>query len=246
VEKKSLMVVGHRGLPALYPENTLISFEKAIEAGVDAIEFDVYATRDGRLVVTHDEMVDRCSNGHGQVHDFTFEEIRKLDFGSWKSPEFAGTRIPTLDEVLDAIFSRRPGMYLLIELKENDPRCAEKVLETIRRRNMVGNCLVLSFLPAMLELARKREPELCIQGFPHVYLRPPVSYSYGLIDKTCLWFGDLSREKIDMFRKRNIAIDVYPVDDAAALDKVLASDVDSFTTNAAHTILPLLRKRGLR
>ena len=74
-------VVGHRGMPSRYPENTLPSFKAAIEAGVDAIEFDVHPTCDGRLVVTHDDTLERCSNGSGPVHDRTLAELRKLDFG---------------------------------------------------------------------------------------------------------------------------------------------------------------------
>ena len=102
---KKFQVIGHRGIAASYPENTLISFEKAVEAGVDAIEFDVHTTRDGQLVITHDHTVERCSNGTGEVSSYTLNLLKALDFGKWKGPEFAGTRIPTLEETLDLIFS---------------------------------------------------------------------------------------------------------------------------------------------
>lgn len=113
-------VVGHRGMRSRYPENTIPSFLAAIDAGVDALEFDVYPTSDRRLVITHDPNIDRCSNGSGPVVEHSFEELRALDFGSWKGPEFAGTRIPTLEETLDAITGRSSTLEILIELKADD------------------------------------------------------------------------------------------------------------------------------
>jgi len=243
---KNFQVIGHRGIAASYPENTLISFEKAVEAGVDAIEFDVHTTRDGQLVITHDHTVERCSNGTGQVHDFTFEEIRKLDFGAWKGPEFAGARIPTLDETLDAIFAKRPDMYLLIELKEDDESCARQVLETMRKREILDHALVLSFHPAMLKLLHRLEPKIVLQGFPDRYVKNPPPDSYSYFNKTCIWTSEVSAEEIQFFHRRNIAVDLYPVDNAATLEKVMPLDIDSITTNAADVIMPLLRQKGFR
>lgn len=132
--KKNVTVIGHRGIAAAYPENTLISFEKAVEAGVDAIEFDVHMTRDEQLVVTHDPTVNRCSNGTGDVNSYTLNQLKALDFGKWKSPEFAGTRIPTLDETLDAIHAKRPELFLLVELKDDREACTRMVLDVLRRQ----------------------------------------------------------------------------------------------------------------
>lgn len=243
---KNFSVIGHRGIAAAYPENTLISFEKAIEAGVDAIEFDVHMTLDGELVVTHDATVNRCSNGVGEVSSYTLNRIKALDFGKWKSPEFTGTRIPTLDETLDLIFSRRPGMYLLIELKDDREECTRKVIDVLRRRGMTGNCLVLSFHGRQLRLARELEPGLTLQGFPHRYLKVACPDLYDFVNKVCIWNHEAAAAEVAEFHARGIAVDVYPVDDEEQLDKVAGIDIDSFTTNAAHTILPVLRERGLR
>ena len=90
---RSFQVVAHRGCRSLYPENTLEGFRKAISLGVDAVEFDVHPTRDGKLVITHDDTLERCSNGTGMVHDHTLAELKALDFGSWKGHLTAGFRI---------------------------------------------------------------------------------------------------------------------------------------------------------
>lgn len=159
--KKNVTVIGHRGIAAAYPENTLISFEKAVEAGVDAIEFDVHMTRDEQLVVTHDPTVNRCSNGTGDVNSYTLNQLKALDFGKWKSPEFAGTRIPTLDETLDAIHAKRPELFLLVELKDDREACTRMVLDVLRRRNLARQQprAVVPLAPAQAAArARTRHP----------------------------------------------------------------------------------------
>lgn len=93
----------HRGAMETHPENTIPAFRAAVEAGAHMIEFDVWLTKDHRMVVIHDSSVDRTTNGTGKVPDLTFSEIRALDAGSWKDPGFAGLQIPTPEEVLKEI-----------------------------------------------------------------------------------------------------------------------------------------------
>src|SRR5215212_9974873 len=101
-----MIVVGHRGAAALEPENTLRGFRRGIELGCDYLECDVHLTRDGRLAVIHDDMVDRTTNGHGPVAGFSLEELRRLEAGQSEC-------IPTLVEVLD---TTRGHVRLLVEL----------------------------------------------------------------------------------------------------------------------------------
>ena len=244
--KKNVTVIGHRGVASARPENTLPSFELAIESGVDAIEFDVHLTRDKELVVTHDPTVNRCSNGTGEVCSYTLNQLKALDFGKWKGPEFAGVRIPTLDETLDAIYAGRPDMYLLIELKDDVELCTRMVLDLLRKRELIGRCFVLSFHSRQLKLLHELEPELTLQGFPHRYLKVPCPDLYEFVDKVCIWNHEATAREIAEFHDRGIEVDIYPVDDEVQLEKVIDLDADSITTNAAHTMIPLLRERGLR
>ena len=92
--------VAHRGASAYAPENTIAAYDKAVKMKADYIEIDVQRSKDGELVLIHDTTVDRTTDGSGKVGDFTFEELRSLDAGSWKGEQFAGEQIPTFDEIL--------------------------------------------------------------------------------------------------------------------------------------------------
>ncbi len=96
-------ICAHRGAMDTYPENTVPAFREAVRLGVQMIELDVRMTEDGYLVILHDETVDRTTDGQGPVAGKTLEEVRQLDAGSWKSPEFRGVRIPTLQEAFAVI-----------------------------------------------------------------------------------------------------------------------------------------------
>ncbi|MCQ2011001.1 MAG: glycerophosphodiester phosphodiesterase [Sporolactobacillus sp.] len=108
-------VYAHRGSKCNCPENTLDSFEEAMRVGSDGIELDVHLTKDQQVVVMHDEKIDRTTNGKGQIKSYTLEELKQFDAGSWFSPKFKGTRVPTLIQVLE-LLADYPGV-LNIEFK---------------------------------------------------------------------------------------------------------------------------------
>ena len=107
-------IVAHRGASGYAPENTIAAFDLAVKMKADYIEIDVQRTKDGKLILIHDTTVDRTTDGTGKVGDFTYEEIRRLDAGSWMSEEFRGEKVPTFEEVLKR-YKGRTG--ILIELK---------------------------------------------------------------------------------------------------------------------------------
>lgn len=96
-------ICAHRGENGVFPENTVAGFREAVRLGVAMVELDVRLTKDNRMIIMHDETVDRTTDGKGKVSDFTFDEIRKLDAGIKKGEQFAGTKIPTFEEVLDCL-----------------------------------------------------------------------------------------------------------------------------------------------
>lgn len=109
-------ISGHRGNSLHAPENTLPALQAVLDAGGDAAEIDIVLTADGHIVVMHDLMVDRTTNGTGAVADMTLAEVRALDAGGWFGADFAGTQVPTLAEALD--FARTHDMILEVEVKE--------------------------------------------------------------------------------------------------------------------------------
>lgn len=134
-EEYDIETVAHRGAAGYTPENTMAAFDKAVEMDSDYIELDVQMSKDGELVVIHDITVDRTTDGSGRVGDLTYEELRKLDAGSWYGEEFKGEHLPTLDEVLDAY---EDETKFLIELKSPSlyPGIEEKVNDALEKRDL--------------------------------------------------------------------------------------------------------------
>ena len=126
-------IFAHRGSKGTHPENTLASFKEAVRVGSDGIELDVHLTKDGQLVVIHDETVDRTTNGTGEIRTLTLAEIKELDAGSWFHNKYAGEKIPTLEEVL----------LLLTELGFNGQLNIELKTDVIQYKGLVEKCLAL-------------------------------------------------------------------------------------------------------
>lgn len=142
-----ILVIAHRGSSAVAPENTLAALLQAMLDGADACEIDIQITADGFIVVCHDLTVDRTTDGTGHIKDMTFEQIRALDAGyrfttdGGKTFPFRGKgiKIPTLDEVLEAL----PEMRFFIEVKSEDGRMPARLLETIHRHKAWQRVVVL-------------------------------------------------------------------------------------------------------
>jgi len=145
----------HRGDCKVAPENTLPAILSAVKKGAPMIEFDVQKTKDGHLVIMHDGTVDRTTNGKGKVSDLSFAEIRALDAGSWFAEEYAGTQVPTLEEVLDAI---PPGILCNVHLK-NGPGLAADAARLIRDKGRLADCFLACREEQILE-AREAVPEI--------------------------------------------------------------------------------------
>ncbi len=124
-------IIAHRGSRGTHPENTLEAFQEALKVASDGIELDVHLTKDGEVVVIHDETVDRTTSGKGYVKEMTLEQLKKLDAGSWFDPKYSNARIPTLQEVLDLLADNHFTGVLNVELKTDVfqyPAIEEKVL----------------------------------------------------------------------------------------------------------------------
>ncbi len=110
-QPRLVVAIAHKGEHLHHPENTLPAFQEAIRLGADFIEVDVRTTADGKLVLSHDGTVNRCTNGKGEIAKMNFDEIRALDAGIKFGPQFAGTKVPTFDEVLD-LARGKSGIYV--------------------------------------------------------------------------------------------------------------------------------------
>lgn len=150
-------VIGHRGACHYAPENTLASLRKAKQLGATWVELDAMLTADDTVIVMHDEKVTRTTNGYGLVSAMTYAEIAQLDAGSWFSAEFAGERVPTLEEFL--VCAAQLGMGINVEIKPclgKDRQTAYRVIEILERhqKNFNNKILVSSFSLESLAIAR--------------------------------------------------------------------------------------------
>ena len=158
------LIMGHRGYQAQYPENTMVSFLAAVAAGAQFVELDVTLTRDQKVVVMHDDTVDRTTDGSGQVADYEYAALGQLDAGSWFDPCFAGERVPSLEEVLEQV---APRAYINIEIKAHQSTDSasigwieRRVVDMAKARHVHKRVLVSSFDPEVLKRIKQLDPAM--------------------------------------------------------------------------------------
>lgn len=155
-------VFAHRGASAQAPENTLAAFQLALEQNADGIELDVHLSADGEVVVIHNSRIDHTTNGKGAVRKLSFQNLRKFDAGSWFSPDFAGERIPSLNEVLNLV---KDKLITNIELKSSGfpgDQLPKKVSEVLKHHGLEKKIVFTSFSPWALFKIKKLLPEVSI------------------------------------------------------------------------------------
>ena len=157
---EKILNLAHRGARKQAPENTLPAFRLAAELGADGIELDAQLSKDGTAVIIHDFTLDKTTDGHGLVRDFSLAELKALDAGSHFSPEFAGTPIPTLEEVFAAL---GPVLLINVELKSNalrDNGLEAEVIRLIENFNLQDRVILSSFNPFALNRAYRLNPRI--------------------------------------------------------------------------------------
>jgi glycerophosphoryl diester phosphodiesterase len=156
------LIIAHRGYSLVAPENTLPAYQKAIEVGVDMIEADVNLTKDGVLVMIHDYFLDRTIDATGNVSDYTFEEIRRMDAGVKFHPEFSGTRIPTAEETIQ--LAKEAGILMCFEIKGGDPRRAttisQKLMQLFDSHEAYEWAFISSYFPEASAAAKQIAPQV--------------------------------------------------------------------------------------
>lgn len=145
-------LIAHRGGPKYAPENTLVAFEHAIAQGVEWLEFDVQMSRDGVLVIIHDETVDRTTNGTGAVRDLTFAQIRALDAGK-------GEKVPTFQEVVELAKANRVKLLPETKAAHLYPGLEEKMLHVLDEAGYLDQTIIQSFEAASLDTLHRLNPQ---------------------------------------------------------------------------------------
>ncbi len=226
------MAVAHRGASADVPENTVAAFQEAIGLGAPAVEFDLRLSADGSLVVLHDETVNRTTNGHGPVAALSLHDLQQLDAGSWKHPRFAGLRIPTLDEALQAI---APAAQPVIELKVTiDP---DALLDVLDRHTLRDTALTISFMPAWIATLKQRHPNAPI-GLLADQWRPNLIRTCQQLRSTVLILALdlLNLQRVEEAVDAGLEVWCYTPDDVATIAACAAMGVTGIITDRPDLI----------
>ena len=234
-------IIGHRGGAAGYPENTFASFKKAVEIGADGVEFDVHLTKDKKLVVIHDERVDRTTNGSGYIKDLTLRELKNLDAGSYFSPKFAGERILTLEEALELT---RSSNLINIEIKNNIIKYKQierEVVSIIKKMNLESKVICSSFNHYSIALVKQLSPEIKTGLLYVSRLYKPWIYAKRMgVEAIHPHYYSLSSDIINHCHKNNIKVHAWTIDDKNALKQVISKGVDTIITSYPERALESL------
>lgn len=253
-----LLVMAHRGGRGIAPENTIAAFQKSFELGVDVLELDVHATKDGKLVVIHDKSVDRTTNGKGLIAEMTLDEIQKLDAGfKWtndngKTFPFRGKniKIPTLREV----FEKFPEIQINIEPKHEKPSPAKPLCDLIREFKRGDSVIVGSFNDEILENFRKNCRGVATSASPSEASGFLARYKVGLSDnytpkmqalQVPEKIGSLqiiNKEYVKAAHEMNLEVHVWTINDAEDMKRLIEIGVDGIITDYPDRLLGLLGK----
>ena len=256
--EKNIFVAAHRGWCAEYPENTMPAFIAATELGVDQIELDIRATKDGELVIIHDSTVDRTTDGTGNVCEMTFAEIRALDAGIKKGEKFRSTRIPTFREFLDYI-KDHPTMTFDFELKvyptagneETAHAINDRILRMIDDYGLTERCVINTWSGKLHEyiLGKYGDKYKLHLYYPRYYMGEHETdlYKHGYC--VCM-FGEnnyIATPKEFANMRESYGIRTWAgagVNNEECVDAAIACGAELITCNNPDEILRILREKG--
>ena len=226
-----MLKIAHRGLAGLYPENTMLSFEKCLEYKPDAIELDVQMTKDGELVIFHDEDLKRTTGCDGWLKDFTLAELKSLDPSN--GFDIHNQKIPTLDEYFELVAER--NIITFVEMKNSFvlyPGLEEKTLQCIDRHNMRSKVIIYSANHYSVMTFKTIAPDVktC---FPF----DNWIFDYGeycekrKIKYAIPYYKAMTAELIDDFLKHGVQVYPWTIDDTSEMHHILNMGADGMLTN---------------
>lgn len=243
---KKPLNIAHRGFSGKYPENTMLAFEKAVEAGCDGIETDVQLTKDNIPVICHDENLDRTTNGQGLIAEYTFEELRSLDAGIKFGTEFRGLKIPSLDEFLDYVKDK--DLYINLELKNGIilyDNLEDIVINKIYEYKLKKNVILSSFNHYSMVKCKKIDSTIKTGLLYEAGLYEPQIYA-GYVGTDAVhpqFFSVLHKTVVDGIKKEGLEINTYTVNDERYMEVLISLGVDGIITNFPDKLKSLLQQK---
>lgn len=238
-----MLVIAHRGASGYAPENTLSAFRKALAMGATFIETDLQLSRDARFVAIHDSTVDRTTNGKGAVHELTLAELQRLDAGAWFGSEFAGERIPTLEEILQ--FAKKHDVVFYLELKPGGSWGGEHALiGALRESAEIARTVVISFDASILEAVRRIEPTVMTGLLFDGQIEDPLERAVEIGARQAVVRGDLVTPwMISQARKRDLQVVCWTVNHPAHMRLLMEAGVSGIMSDYPDRVLAAIKKQ---
>lgn len=229
------VVFAHRGACAHAPENTLAAFELALTHQADAIELDVKLSADGRVVVMHDSTVDRTTNGNGRVRDLSLAELKTLDAGGYFADQYKGEKIPTLEEVFEALGKRTFINVELTNYTTSRDSLVETVCMLVKKHKLQKRVLFSSFLASNLSKARSYLPEvprglLALNGLLGVWARS-FGFAFGKYQALHPNLKDMTQQETRRVHRLKRRVHVWTVNDPQDMRRLYHWGVDGIFTD---------------
>jgi len=236
------VIYAHRGASGSAPENTMAAFAKAVQLGSHGIECDVQMSKDGQLVICHDELLDRTTNGKGFIKDMTYEEIKRLDAGSWFGSEYQGESVPLLEELLELV--KKSGLYLNLELKTGIveyPNIEDKTVEMVQSYGLTDKTIFSSFNHYSIFDIKHKYPKAITGALYMEGLYQPWNY---LADIKCdcahPFYLAAQPAMVKGLLQNGHTINVFTVDDPNIAAGLAAAGVEGIITNHPERMLKIL------
>lgn len=219
-----VLSVNHRGYSTIAPENTLPAYKLSKQKGFDYVETDVSFTSDGVPVLLHDSTIDRTSNGTGNINNLTFAQVRQYDFGSWKSSEYVGTKIPSLEEFL--YLCKSIILYPYIELKSNGGYTQaqiEEIVDMVKACGLKGKVSYISFSQTFLEYVRDYDEEarlgfLSTPNAEEITICNALKTGKNSVFYDVSYYGNAITQSIcDAFMAENIPMEAWTVNTTSGI-----------------------------
>lgn len=243
----SIKVWAHRGASGYAPENTMSAFRKAIEMGADGIELDVQMTKDGHIVVIHDEWIDRTSNGTGWVKDYTIDELRKYNFNNGNK-DYPMEKIPTMEEVFELV--KPTKLSINIEIKTGIvfyPQIEEKILAMTKRMGMEDRVIYSSFNHSTIVKIHEIDKNAQV-GFLYAdgtLNMPEYGVKYGVNALHPALYNLQYEGFVKECREKNLKLHVWTVNEKEHMMLCVQMGVDAIITNYPDVAKEIVEKNGI-
>lgn len=240
---KNIVVEGHRGYAAKYPENTMISFEAAMDLGVDAIEFDVWLSAEKIPVIIHDGNCKRTCGVDIHVNNMTVEEMKKISahYPEKFGDQFAGmgVTIPTLEELLKKRAEKRPDLWLGVEIKEYTEECVDKTVALLKEYGVFDVCFFYAFDAAVIKYLYTKYNARTM-GYPDFQMRNYEPDSYSYYKELGLGLGFVRSEIFPIYEAKKLPMHMYCADNEADVKMCIEKGADLITANDPVPLMTVL------